>query len=372
MSFITATFLGSQGSGKTSLIYRFKSGKFISDEQRKYTSDYPEDDWGVYYTTVHIDESSSLKIWDISESNKIPPQYIPELKKSYLKDCHVCVYALDLSKELDEEAFAADLKLIKETSPNTAIVLVGCKSDLQVSRKIDDALLNKLQKNYQIAYTPFITSAQNDEQVKELFTAIIQIGQYQKAKNYVDSHTQRKPYWIHEPTLAEMKTLLKTNLTLHEAVVNFENLIAKLPSYQEQAMRDALIELLVGLLDSEQDKKKIIETFVKTCDAALQEASTLGIAKSVITKISKSVIVVAAASTVTVLLGSLIFGLGMGTLIIGGLIGAGIGYQLLKQGFFKSPLNRAFDQLIEAADDNFIASDLMSREEPAETFDCRV
>lgn len=373
MSFITATFFGAPGSGKTSLIYRFKSDKFIKDEQRGSTRDYPEDNSGVYYTTTHLDTSNSLKIWDISES-KIPQQAVPELKKIYLKDCHVCVYTLDLSKEFDEKAFAADIQLIQETSPDTAILLVGCKTDLEEARKIDDELLNNIQQDYQIPHKPIITSALKDEKVQELFTEIIQIAQYQKAKNYVNLPRQHKSNWIHQPSLSEIKALLKTNLTLYEAVVNFEKLIVELPPYQEQAIKKALIELLLGLLDAEQDKKRAIETFVNKCDEILQEASSLGVAKSVISKVSKGVIVVAAASTATVLLCSLVFGLGMGTVIIGGLVGMGIGYQLLRQGFFKSPFNRAFDQLVEAADDNFIASDLKPNEETAETetiIDCR-
>ncbi|KTC86091.1 MULTISPECIES: hypothetical protein [Legionella] len=352
MSFITTTFFGAHGSGKTSLIYRLKSGRFVSDEERRYTRDYPEDNSPVYYTTVHIDESSRLKIWDISESDKVPPQYIPELKKAYLKDCQVCVYALDLSKNFDEEAFAVDIKLIKETSPDTAIVLVGCKSDLQETRKIDDALLHKIQKKYDIPYEPIITSALKDEKVQELFTTITQIGQYQKAKNYVNPHTQRKPSWLHRPTLTEMKALLKPNLPFYEAVTNLETLIQELPLQQRQVIEDALVELLIGLHNSEQDKKEVIETFVNKCSTALQEASALGVAKSIITKVSQGILVVAAASTVTVLLGSLIFGLGIGTLIIGSLIGAGIGYHLVSQGFFKSPINRAFDELIGAIDIN--------------------
>ncbi|KTD31993.1 MULTISPECIES: ADP-ribosylation factor-like protein [Legionella] len=326
---ITATFFGESGSGKTALIEQFT--------QRTV----PEDESGVVYNIARV-ESTKIQLWDLSGKH-------PNLANNariYLADCNVCVYTIDLTSPFNKEQFLAHLEIIKGSAPNTSLILVGCKSDLP--RKIDHLSFQRIMEEYNIPYG-FITSSATGEGVNQLFSAIAKSGNYQKVRAYVSS--QARKFSASEPTLADLKILIHPISPLYGAIENLEQLATELAITQQSMIKEALIELLIGLNDSEKNKEDIIKAFVLKCEVALKQASDLGISKTTLSQISKGVLVVAVASTLAAFVASSIFSLGITTLFIAGLVGTGVGAHLVKSGFFKSPLSYAVEQIQTAAQD---------------------
>lgn len=329
MTTITVSFLGEENSGKSRLINRFMTNEF---------SEGPRDITGVFYQTRRRG-TTKLRIWDI-EGDKIP-----SLAKHYLKDCNASVYTVDCSEVLDEVQFAANLRLIKEASPNAPIILVGCKNDLR--SKITPAELLALQHKYQLTKS-FTTSALSGEGIDELFSFVANLGSAHKIQATVTS----EPTW-NKFTLEEMKALLDKRSPLYQAIENLESLTYELPEDYRKKITSAIADLISGLINPhKQDKEVVIEKFVQDCNKTLAEASKLGLNKETIARVSKGVLILATASLIAMAITSLTLGIGPLTLVTAAVVGAGIAGSILlaQRGIFKYSFNSALNKMNSAAE----------------------
>ncbi|CDZ77731.1 GTPase Era [Legionella massiliensis] len=334
MTVVSVTFLGKANSGKSYLINRLKNNSFAES---------PSDNTGVFYLIARKGDAK-LEIWDIRG------KVMPLLAKRYLQGCNTCVYTIDLSATVDEEQLAADIAMIRETAPDTVLILAGCKNDLE--QQVTPEQLASLQAKYNIDQV-FTTSARTGEGVDELLSTVANQGSLHKVKASLMSQPN-----LDCLTLDDIKRLLDKKGPLYEALVNLESLIRDLPESYHNTINHAMVDLITTLHNPKKDRNKAVEDFVLTCNDVLLSARQLGFNRESLGKISNGVLLLAAAALVTVAATSFVFGFGILTVLLGGLLGAGTAsaYLLVKRGMFAEKFNSSLDEINNAVscDNNFI------------------
>lgn len=116
-----------------------------------------------------FDQSTiKLQIWDTAGQERFK-----SITRSYYKNCHGCLAVYDIT---DMESFEKVQTLIEyyksesEASLPFNIVLVGNKSDLESTRKVEFAKGKELSDKYGIRF--FETSVKNDINIDEAFYTV--------------------------------------------------------------------------------------------------------------------------------------------------------------------------------------------------------
>ena len=108
-----------------------------------------------------------MQLWDCSGQKKFSSAIY-----SYIKGASGIILVYDITQESSFNAINNWIKLIKERTPNTNIVLVGQKCDLEEKRVISEEKGKELADELGIEF--FEISAKNDYNIKEMFDFLIQ------------------------------------------------------------------------------------------------------------------------------------------------------------------------------------------------------
>ena len=108
-----------------------------------------------------------MQLWDCSGQKKFTPTIL-----SFLKGASGIILVYDITEESSFIAINNWIKLIKEKAPNTNIVLVGQKCDLEEKRVISEEKGKELADELGTEF--FEISAKNDYNIKEMFDFLIQ------------------------------------------------------------------------------------------------------------------------------------------------------------------------------------------------------
>ncbi len=126
-------FLGEAGVGKTQILNRWVNNKF--DDSYEATL--------VVRSFFQVPINAGLvdTIWDSAGEKKYQC-----LLPIYCRDASIAVIVVDLNDDESINGISEFIKLIKETSPNTKILLVGNKLDLIISEELGLNLYQQLSK----------------------------------------------------------------------------------------------------------------------------------------------------------------------------------------------------------------------------------
>lgn len=330
MNKIEVLFLGNSDSGKSYLINRFRTGR--------YGPNY-DDGTGTYYLTTQK-EDIRYSIWDIDGNmlERLVPRFITEATD-------ICVYTLDLSAPLNNDLLNEHIRLIRETNPNLPILLVGCKSD--APREIEDEAFANIQEFFGIEQA-VITSALTGEGIEQFTMLLNQTGVPNKLVKILQ---QEKEDML---TIKQIKFLLVKEGPLYKAIQDLEKLIKELPPRQEAIINEAMIKLVADLYQGNSSPETAINNFVQASEDALAQLSKTEIAKDIIKRTRRGILLVAAAATLTVFVAAICFGASFVTaaLLFTGLMAAGTSCLVAKASFF-SPMPKALNKVCtEAANKN--------------------
>ena len=337
MTPIKVLFLGQPKSGKSFLINRFREGTFERG---------PSDNSGAFFSLA-TKNKIRFRLWDIDERVINTDRGRIELTNAKATD--VCAYTLDLSAPLDEEAFARNIAMIREANPSLPIILVGCKSDLVQKVDLDD-----LRRKYKINQA-ISTSAQSGEGIDELTNSLIQVGLPNKIEKII---AEGKP---HQLTISDIKKLLAINGPLYQAIENLEKLMKGLPLRQATLINEAIIQLVIDLYQqkntSEQpNPEQAINDFLKKSSDVLATLSRMEVAKDLIRRTHKGILLVTAAAIITIFAATILFNCSLpaAAILFSGIVVIGVGALFLKARLFP-PIPKALDKIAQdvVSDDSF-------------------
>ena len=154
MKIITA---GEGGVGKTTLLYRYKEGRFLEDTSM--TS-------GVEFSlkTLLIDKyKMDLQIWDFGGQDRF--RY---MLPNYVVGALGALFMVDLSRIMTLDNIEEWVNLIRKNNPRLPIILVGTKNDLVEEIQIDDDYAMEFKNKYEI-FDFIKTSSKSGENVEKCF-----------------------------------------------------------------------------------------------------------------------------------------------------------------------------------------------------------
>ena len=158
MSKCKVVFLGSAGTGKTSLIQQFVSNKFDNNYQVTL---------GIDFFTKPIqvqDKTVNLQIWDTAGQERFR-----SLIPSYIRDSQIAILVYDVSSfESFEEAIQWHKTVLNERGNDSICIFVGNKNDLE--NKVSHEKVLEYTKPFGI--TSIETSAKTGQNITRLFKII--------------------------------------------------------------------------------------------------------------------------------------------------------------------------------------------------------
>ena len=160
---VKLVMLGDQGSGKTSLVYRYAYDQFYNDYQGTI---------GIDFLSVnHTAEGRTHKvqIWDTAGQERFK-----SLVPSYIRDSRVALVVFDVcnEKSFNNVQWWLDMIMRERNRDNLVVGIIGNKIDKEDSRMISTSDARTLAKNNNVFYVE--TSARTGHKVKALFTNAIQ------------------------------------------------------------------------------------------------------------------------------------------------------------------------------------------------------
>ncbi len=154
--------LGTFGVGKTSLVRRFVYQKF--DESYLSTIGVQLSNKSVTLQNQGNSVHMNLILWDLAHLEKFDA-----VVKNYFHGSHGAVVVMDLTRPQSFHEYENLIRPFFEVNPNSKIVLVGNKTDIEEANKTKTQvveLANELTCPY------FFTSAKTGEQVEEMFVEL--------------------------------------------------------------------------------------------------------------------------------------------------------------------------------------------------------
>ncbi|EAX88045.1 small GTP-binding protein, putative [Trichomonas vaginalis G3] len=149
--------VGSSGVGKTSIVERLINGKFDNDQISTTGADYS------HYTTIVNEKQVKLQIWDTAGQERYRA-----ISKSYFRNAVgvLLVYDITSLDSFDElMQWLNDIQTL--CSPNSYVLLVGNKSDLESQRKVSPNQVEQFATSNHLE--SIVTSAQSGDNVKNAF-----------------------------------------------------------------------------------------------------------------------------------------------------------------------------------------------------------
>lgn len=152
--------LGDGGVGKTTMIHRYLSGRYLGNTKMTIGVD------SHIFRRNHGDKFLSFQIWDLSGQERFQRMQIFD---KYVQGSHAVLLAFDLSRIDTFENLPNWLEVAKNANTQPLLILVGTKKDLE--REIDRYFIEKWA--YEQGFFHFIeTSSLTGDNVKELFELI--------------------------------------------------------------------------------------------------------------------------------------------------------------------------------------------------------
>lgn len=144
--------LGDSGVGKTALIARFITGKFLDAYE-------PTKGAVPRKKAITVDgKAVSLVIWDIAG-------HMLSIHPAHVSDAHGAILVCDLSRQVSTDAMLHWHNIVKEKAGDIPVLVAGNKSDIAVEDRCH-ALKDAGMKGYK-------TSAKTGENVETLFIELI-------------------------------------------------------------------------------------------------------------------------------------------------------------------------------------------------------
>ena len=156
-------FIGNPSTGKTSLLNRIVNDKFLPDYDSTIGVDF-------FTKTIYYNESIfKIQLWDSAGQEKYR-----SLIPSYIRGAALIFLVYDLSWRESFEAIKNWLGFVNQYADKNIIklVLVGNKSDLTPTRKIEKEVIEQYCKNNGIE-NYFEVSAKSGENIHELFKSVV-------------------------------------------------------------------------------------------------------------------------------------------------------------------------------------------------------
>ncbi len=152
---------GEGGVGKTTLLYRYIEGKFITNTKATLGVDFF---WKIFNTE---DEEVNLQLWDFGGQKNFR-----HILKSYASGANGALLLFDLTNKSSLENINEWVDICRENEPNLPIVFLGTKLDLTESIVVDDkdAILYK-DKYFFLDYIKI--SSKTNENVNEAFNVLV-------------------------------------------------------------------------------------------------------------------------------------------------------------------------------------------------------
>ncbi|CDZ76498.1 GTPase Era [Legionella massiliensis] len=264
---IKVAFLGKEASGKTQLINKIVYKNKARFEEISRPSVGP--DFLVRNQEPPKGKSSKnnemklFQLWDFPGVERFE-----KLSEPFLRDCQLGVFCIDLTTDIDDVYIQEKIKLFRQYNPDSPIILVGTKADAQ---NANVTRYNQLQENKVFAAS-VITSAKAGVNTEELFSLLG--DKFPKPSVYAEARAR---------LLTELKDVSQEKKNL----INLQ--------------LETLEQHISAPRTEPQTKANTINAFSSNCEAILDgEKSGL----------LRAVAAVAAAAFVTVVAGSIGFGIG--------------------------------------------------------------
>ena len=160
---VKLVMLGDQGSGKTSLVYRYAYDQFYNDYQGTIGIDF----LSVNHTAGG--RTHKVQIWDTAGQERFR-----SLVPSYVRDSRVALVVFDVcsEKSFGNVQWWLDMIMRERNRDNIVVGLVGNKIDKEDSRMISTSDARTLARDNNVFYVE--TSAKTGHKVKGIFTDAIQ------------------------------------------------------------------------------------------------------------------------------------------------------------------------------------------------------
>ena len=125
-------FFGNANTGKTSLVQRIKDNNF----QEKYKPTI-----GSEFRTIVLSPDNHVQIWDHAGQERYRV-----LLGLFSKDSHLGIYCISSENDIDEGLIKKDIELVRKNHPKLPVVIVLTKSDLlEMNRAVLHEKLNQIK-----------------------------------------------------------------------------------------------------------------------------------------------------------------------------------------------------------------------------------
>ncbi len=124
---------GSGGTGKTTLLYRFKNNKFLEDT--KITI-------GVEFSIAQVGQAT-LQLWDFAGEERFR-----DMLPSFCLGANGCIMVFDLGNAKSFLDLTEWLSIIRNNTKTIPVILVGTKLDLIEEGKVEQAVSEEKVKEF--------------------------------------------------------------------------------------------------------------------------------------------------------------------------------------------------------------------------------
>jgi len=124
---------GSGGTGKTTLLYRFKNNKFLEDT--KITI-------GVEFSIAQVGQAT-LQLWDFAGEERFR-----DMLPSFCLGANGCIMVFDLGNAKSFLDLSEWLTIIRNNTKTIPVILVGTKLDLIEEGKVEQAVSDEKVKEF--------------------------------------------------------------------------------------------------------------------------------------------------------------------------------------------------------------------------------
>jgi small GTP-binding protein len=155
--------LGRSNSGKTTLIHRFRTGKF---EQLPATVALDYNDIKQTYQGKEI----RFQLWDTAGQEKYNC-----FTEMYLRNAEIAIITASLDDKISQDDLTRWIQTAKQSNPEIQYIIVGSKSDL-VSEDSIDTFMTSLHSRHDLQpHSIIITSSISGHGIDNLFETILSI-----------------------------------------------------------------------------------------------------------------------------------------------------------------------------------------------------
>ena len=152
---------GDGGVGKTTLLYRYVEGKFLSDTKATLGVEFF---WKVFNTN---DKQIDLQLWDFGGQ-----QVFRHILKTYASGAHGALLLFDLTNNSSLEQIDGWVDICREQDPNLPIIFLGTKLDLTDLIIVEDKDAIFFKEKY--GFLEYIkVSSKTDENVNLAFQLLV-------------------------------------------------------------------------------------------------------------------------------------------------------------------------------------------------------